>query len=233
MERAHPRHSRAGCLLDAALEDDLSAGTARELLDRGLAEIGLAASDPQKGALLQLATLLEDWAERINLTAHRTCEAIVHRLILDAAALSQCLPQGQRIADLGSGAGFPGLPLAILRPGSCLVLIEARERRHYFERAAIRSLNLANASARRGRVEGLPPAPHDLVVAQALAKPSSALELMLPWTAPGGTLAIPGAATPPEIRGPASVIPVGVLRYSVPCGGPARTVWLGRYEPGS
>jgi 16S rRNA (guanine527-N7)-methyltransferase len=203
----------------------------RQLLDQGLCEIGLEASEGQKSALLQLAEMLETWAERINLTAHRARDAIVHRLILDAAALAQSLPEARRIADLGSGAGFPGLPLAILRPESRLTLVEARERRHYFQRAAVRALSLPNVQTLRGRAEALQPTLHDMVVAQAFARPSNALEWMLPWAAPGATLAIPGAAAPLEIVPPPGVIHDNNLIYSVPCGGPARTVWLGRRQP--
>lgn len=212
-------------------ESDLTADVERELLDRGLGEIGLEVPEGQKSALLQLAELLEAWAARINLTAHRTRDAIIRRLILDAAALSQCLPAAQSIADLGSGAGFPGLPLAILRPESRLSLVEARERRHYFQRAAVRALGLSNVHTLRGRAEALRPTPHELVVAQAMAQPSSALTWMLPWVAPVGTLAIACAAPPPEITPPPAVSCQDILRYSVPCGGPVRAVWLGRRQP--
>jgi 16S rRNA (guanine527-N7)-methyltransferase len=213
------------------VEGDLTVERERELLDRGLREIGLEIPEGQRSALLQLAELLETWAERVNLTAHRTRQAIVHRLMLDAAALAQCLPAAPRIADLGSGAGFPGLPLAILRPQSDLTLIEARERRHYFQRAAVRALALPNVQTRRGRAETLEPTPHELVVAQAVARPAEALAWMLPWTAPGGVLAIPGAASPPDITPPPAVKFEEILSYSVPCGGPARTVWTARRQP--
>jgi 16S rRNA (guanine527-N7)-methyltransferase len=213
-------------------ENDLTAEAERELLDRGLAEIGLEASEGQRSALVQLAELLEAWAARINLTAHRTRDAIIRRLVLDAAALSQCLPAAQSIADLGSGAGFPGLPLAILRPESRLSLVEARERRHYFQRAAVRAMGLSNVHTLRGRAEALRPTPHELVVAQALAQPSSALPWMLPWAAPEGALAIPCAAPPPEITPPPAIRNQDILLYSVPCGGPARTVWVGRRQSG-
>lgn len=200
----------------------------RELLEQGLSELDLAASETQRDALLQLATLLEEWGERLNLSGHRRRDAIVRRLILDAAALSRILPAAQTIADLGSGAGFPGLPIAILRPRSSITLIEARERRHYFQRAAIRTLGLGNVQAVRGRSEDLPHAAHEGVVAQALARPSRALALMVPWAAPGAWLAIPGAASAP-VADPVSGIKIlKSLRYSVPCGGPERSVWMAR-----
>jgi len=201
---------------------------ARERLDQGFAEIDLAASEAQRGALLELAKLLEEWGERLNLSAHREREAIVQRLILDAAALSQVLPEAQSIADLGSGAGFPGLPIAILRPQSRITLIEARERRHFFQRAAIRALGLRNVRAVRGRLEALPTSAHEGVIAQALARPPRALALMVPWAAPGGWLAIPAAATPPAIASVSNLNSLETLRYSVPCDGPERSVWLAR-----
>jgi 16S rRNA (guanine527-N7)-methyltransferase len=201
---------------------------ARELLEQGFTELGLAGSDSeaQRDALLRLARLLEEWGARVNLSGYRSLDQIVRRLILDAVALSHVLPDAQSIADLGSGAGFPGLPLAILRPGSSVTLIETRERRHYFQRAAIRTLGLGNLRAVRGRSQDLPPTAHEGVVAQALARPSRALALMLPWAAPGGWLAIPSAATAPVIDPVAGVNILETLRYSVPCGGPERSVWI-------
>lgn len=214
--------------VESLQETDPTASAERSLLNEGLAELELDVSEKQREALLELAAILEQWAERINLTAHRSGEAIVRRLILDAAALSKVLPDAARIADLGSGAGFPGLPLAILRPDSTLTSIEARERRHYFQRAAIRTLGLSNAHAEHGRLESLTPTPHDLVISQALAKPGVALEWMTPWAAPGGLLAIPGGATPPVLPEVKTIESQGVTRYAVPCGGPERTLWLGR-----
>jgi len=204
-----------------------------ELLDRGLAEIGFSTSDAQRAALLELAALLETWGARLNLSGHRDRASIVRRLILDAAGLTQILPEAQTIADLGSGAGFPGLPMAILRPGSLVTLVEARERRHYFQRAAIRVLDLRNVESVRGRMEALPASPHELVVAQALARPSRALELMRPWAAPGGWLAIPSSAATPRIAPEIGIKPLETLRYSVPCGGPQRSVWLGQRAAGT
>jgi len=188
----------------------------------------LPTSPRQRSALLRLAVLLERWAQRINLTAHRDLDGIVGRLILDAAALCAGLPEVPSLVDLGSGAGFPGLPIAVLRPGCRVLLIEAREKRHHFQRAAIRELTLGNAEALRGRAEQLEPRPASAAVAQAVAEPSRALVWMLPWVEVGGWLVLPGGEQAPRVELPPAVVAERVVEYVVPCGGPRRTLWLGR-----
>jgi len=224
MRRSVPRGTlrRGRPLLSAA-----GLAEARELLDRGLAELDLHVTSTQRDRLLELAALLERWSVRINLTGHRGLEAIVHRLVLDAAALLAELPAPPSVADLGSGAGFPGLPAAILWPGTSVTLVESRERRHHFQRAACRALELSNARPLRGRAEALEASEHALVVAQAMAQPTEALHWMIPWATAGGLLALPGALEPPFPQDPRVEL-VRVARYCVPCGGPSRTLWVGR-----
>lgn len=223
---ARPSAARSEAEPSEAHSNQLEAG--RSLLRAGFAELALGVSEAQSEALLRLARLLERWGQRINLSGHRDVESIVGRLILDAAALSAHLPAVASLADLGSGAGFPGLPLAVLRPGCSLLLVEAREKRHHFQRAAIRELGLRNVASLRGRAERLPPRPHAGVIAQAIAQPSQALRWMLPWAEIGGWLGLPGGENPPEVGEHPAVTPTGVITYTVPCGGPRRTLWLGR-----
>jgi 16S rRNA (guanine527-N7)-methyltransferase len=205
----------------------------RELLAAGLTELALELAPKQADSLLALARLLHRWSRRTNLTGHRSLPAIVQRLILDAAALSTVLPRPSSLADLGSGAGFPGLPLAILWPGSRISLVESRERRHHFQKAACRELGLGNVHALRGRAEELDAVAHAVVVAQAMARPARAVEWMLRWAQPGGLLVIPGAEAAPEVPPHPHLDPEPPRSYRVPCGGPLRTVWLGRVRASS
>ena len=198
-----------------------------DLLAEGLESLELRLGAAAQRQLLDLARLLGQWAQRFNLTSHRTPQAIVRRLVLDALALTECLPAAQRVVDLGSGAGFPGLPLAVRRPSTRVVLVEARERRHHFQKTAIRELGLTNVEARHGRIEELEPIPSGGVVAQALSQPSRAVALSLPWCEAGGWIAVPGAETPPEPDPISGVARPEVRRYQVPCGGPQRTLWIG------
>jgi len=164
----------------------------------------------------------------MNLTAHRDAEAVVRRLILDAVALDRELPKVSSMVDLGSGAGFPGLPIALLHPERKVTLVDSRERSHHFQRAVVRELGIGNTILRLGRAEELAPEPHALVTAQAMAPPRQAVIWMLPWAEQGGILALPlSAAQPP----PESIEGVGaesVSSYAVPLGGPRRALWLGR-----
>jgi 16S rRNA (guanine527-N7)-methyltransferase len=150
------------------------------------------------------------------------------RLILESLAIAKELPPVDSIVDLGSGAGFPGLPIAILRPHAQVLLVEARERRHHFQRAAIRGLRRENIRALRGRIEELEPEPAELAIAQAVVPPPRMLPAMLPWVSSGGYAVIPGSETPPDPGTHGEIAEFEVRRYRAPAGGLARTLWIGR-----
>jgi 16S rRNA (guanine527-N7)-methyltransferase len=167
----------------------------------------------------------------MNLSAHRDPESIARRLVLDAAGLLTALPDFGSLVDIGAGAGFPGIPLAILRPSAAATLIESRERRVHFLRAAIRELGLAGrVTALHGRAEVLEARPAELVTLQAVAQIEVALELGLPWCQAAGTIAIPSSSdiALPSVpdRWRAEARP-----YSVPHSGPERSVVLIRQLP--
>ncbi len=122
------------------------------------------------------AALLRRWRRRINLVSEASLDDLWRRHMLDSAQLFPLLPPGaRRIVDLGSGAGFPGLVLAILGAEG-VVLVEADSRKCAFLETAIRETR-APASVVRGRIESLPPAPADAVVARALAPLPRLLDL--------------------------------------------------------
>jgi len=198
------------------------------ILAAGLAELGLPGD--RVAALAELSRLVARWAERINLTAHRRPEAVARRLVLDAVALGAALPivPPRTLADLGSGAGFPGLPLAILWPSCQVTLIDSRERKHHFQRTAIRTLGLSSARALRGRAESLEPTPHQVVVAQAMAQPATALQWMRRWVTPDGWLVLAQSDRPRSVVAPADVRFEEIRRYRVPLGDVSRSLWLGR-----
>jgi len=201
----------------------------RGLLAEGLGELELAVSEKQLAALLEITSLLAQWSKRFNLTGHRTTSQIVRRLILDAAALTARLPEIGSLADIGSGAGFPGFPVAILRPGCRVTLVESRERRHHFQRQVIRQLGLENVRAELGRAESLEPSLHAAAIAQAVAKPADALPLLLPWVERGGWLLFPGSMPPPAVpTEDRRVCFEPLVTYRVPLAGVERALWLAR-----
>lgn len=200
---------------------------AEQLADRA-DTLGVELSGEATESLLALTQLLDRWSSRMNLTGHRGPAAILDGLIVDAIAMNEYLPQAQRIADLGTGAGFPGLPLAILRPATQFVLVDAREKRHHFQKTAIRTLGLSNVAPLRGRIEALAPRPCQGVVAQALAPPEEAVELARPWIEPGGWVALPGTSDPPHPGAAAGAFERSATPcYRVPGRADARSLWIG------
>lgn len=213
--------------------DGWDRAAARRRLAEAAARLERALPEEAVERLLDLCALLAHWAGRISLTAHRTPDSVLDRLVLDALALRAALPALGSLADIGSGAGFPGLPVAVLDPDCRVTLVEARERKHHFQRAAVRRLGLGNVRARLGRAEALEPEPHALALAQAVGAPETLLPWLLRWAAPGGLVGLPGGARAPEVPAQPGVEPVEVLHYQVPLTGVSRTLWLGRRCEGS
>lgn len=212
-----------------ALERKNSGETVRDVLQRGLSELGIEPTPGQSDALLALVSQLERWSQRMNLTAHRSPDAIARHLVLGAAAFTAQVPPIASLADIGSGAGFPGLPFAVLRPESKVTLVEPRRKRHHFQRSAVRAMGIRNVDMRHGRAEELEPTLHQAAVAQALAQPDQALLWMAPWVESGGLVLLPASAdSPPPPENRDFSFNNRRLRYKVPCGGPVRVLWIGR-----
>ena len=175
--------------------------------------------------------MVVDWGRTTNLTGHRNLGEVVEHLVVDAIALQKALedeidaPGSGEAVDLGSGAGFPGIPIAMIRPGLRVSLVESRERRHHLQRAVRRHLAVANIEPRWGRIEALSPAPADLVFAQAVAPPSQVLAWAMDWVRPGGILVIPGGADPPEPGSHGDLARQGTGAYGVPGASRVRSFW--------
>jgi 16S rRNA (guanine527-N7)-methyltransferase len=169
---------------------DLPQVSPEHLLAEGLRSIG-DWGDGSVEPLSKFAHLLAQWSERMNLTAHRDVPSIIRHLILDAAALVPHLPAAGRLTDIGSGAGLPAIPLAILKPETEVLSVEPRSKRIYFQKAVAREIGLSNLHPLQGRAEDLSPVPSDLVIAQAVGAPQLVLDWMLPWCRVGGWVAIP------------------------------------------
>jgi 16S rRNA (guanine527-N7)-methyltransferase len=195
------------------------------LIDRALDELALSASPLQRGQLLAHLVLLEKWARTVNLSGHRT-QATAITLTLEALALGACSPRFESLVDIGSGAGFPGIPLAIVLPRRAVSLVESRERRHHFQCAVIRELELGNVRAILGRAESLDPDPHDAAVVQAVADPDTAAPMMARWVRSGGQLLFPTSRHLGEPQGQAGIRFLDRIEYQVPCGGPERVLWI-------
>jgi 16S rRNA (guanine(527)-N(7))-methyltransferase RsmG len=201
------------------------------ILEQGLAELDLEVRVGTAEQLCALVSLLHDWSARINLTGHRQPEEIASRLVLDAAALAAALPEikaAGALVDLGSGAGFPGLPIAILFPDLEVRLVESRKKRHHFQRAVRRELGLHHVTPLLGRAETLTPEAGDVVVAQAMTQPVEALTLMQRWARPGALVVLPASETAHPPDPPSGFGPLELREYRVPVVSTHRKLWLSR-----
>ena len=157
----------------------------RAVLADGARALGLDLSSKQIDQLLQLLDELERWNRAYNLTSiDGRAERITHHL-LDSLSLQAHL-SGTKVADVGTGAGFPGLPLAIANPERRFTLIDSNNKKVRFVGHATRTLGLANVTATHERVESMKLAePFDNVVARAFAPLPQLLEKVAPLCGPG------------------------------------------------
>jgi len=138
-------------------------------LHQGAAGLGLAMTPAAAGALVQLIDILQAGNAQFNLTAIRDREGILRKHLLDSLSVQPYL-RGIRIADIGTGAGFPGLPLAIVNPQRHFVLVESTGKKARFVVQAAAQLSLGNVEVVTQRAEDYdPPQPFDSVIARALA----------------------------------------------------------------
>jgi 16S rRNA (guanine527-N7)-methyltransferase len=148
-------------------------------------------SADQLGKLQLFLDLLLKWNAKINLTALRTPEEIVRRHFGESLFTGEHLQSeaGSEVADFGTGAGFPGLPIAILRPDWKLILIESQQKKSTFLREVIRKLGITNATVHADRAENLDTKSR-IVTMRAVEKFESALAVAASLVAPGGQLAL-------------------------------------------
>ena len=114
------------------------------------AELGVQATDDQIARLVEHYSVLVRWNERINLTRVTDPVAAARRHYGEAAFLHRELPDAESFVDVGSGAGFPGVPVALLRPATAMTLVESTQKKGAFLREV--SQDLANVSVFDGRV---------------------------------------------------------------------------------
>jgi 16S rRNA (guanine527-N7)-methyltransferase len=196
MKRAIPQSS--------ALEDLAT-------LENGIATLGLQLPEGAAARLMAYCDLLLKWNRTYNLTALKTPGEIITHHLLDALSilpwLDRCLPQASpapEILDVGSGAGLPGIPLALARPHLRVTLIDAIQKKTAFQQQAAIELQSTNLVPRHGRVESCPAREgnYAVIVSRAFSDLGTFIAATRHLLAPGGTwLAMKGRYPETECSG--------------------------------
>lgn len=148
-------------------------------------------SAPEQMAQLEkYIALLLDWNQRINLISPNDEERIAERHILESLAVFSAwsFPQNASVLDLGSGGGFPGVPLKIMRPDLAMTLLESRQKKAFFLNTAIRELKFENCRVVNARAEELSGKKYSIVIARAVADLKTLWEWSRPLLISGGAL---------------------------------------------
>lgn len=170
--------------------------TAEETLTAGLAALDVSLCDSKVRALLYYLTLLETWNRAYNLTAVRSPVDMVRRHLLDSLMVLPYV-RGPRLLDVGTGAGFPGMIIALISPHLQCVLLDKNAKKTRFCLQVIAELGINNVEVVRARAEDYQP--HLLfstVVARAFGQLSVLFSLVRHWLLPGGCLIAMKGADP-------------------------------------
>ena len=152
--------------------------------------------------LERFADELQKWGASSNLVGSTERSQLqIH--IDDSLVAAAELPERVRVVDLGSGAGFPGLPLAIARPDLAVTLVEIRERRVHFLRHVVRTLDLA-VEVLRTRIQSVPEQPFAFALARAVGPLEETARLAAPWVDVDGEIWIWSRLSPEEAGFPSA-----------------------------
>lgn len=161
-------------------------------MTQGFERLALALPEAAQSQLRQYLDELERWNAAYNLTAVRDRPGMVTRHVLDSAAVVPALtPEltapGARLLDVGSGAGLPGVVLAIMFPALDVTVLDSNGKKARFLRHAARALNLPNITVAEARVEAWrPEAPYSLIISRAFSSLGEFFAFTAPLLAPGG-----------------------------------------------
>lgn len=183
----------------------------KQFLERYLNEMGLACSDIQMEQFDAYHRLLAEWNGKMNLTAIRDPQEVALKHFADCLFGLRVLPEGAHVIDVGSGAGFPGVPLKIMRPDLHLLLLDSLNKRVLFLNELISTLGLTGIKTLHSRAEDGAKKElreqFDVATARAVAHLSVLSEYCLPYVKTGGIfLAYKGSSGFDEMEEAASAV---------------------------
>ncbi|MCI9246729.1 MAG: 16S rRNA (guanine(527)-N(7))-methyltransferase RsmG [Clostridia bacterium] len=153
-------------------------------------QFGVNLLEEQQNQFYQYMQLLLEWNEKMNLTAITEPQEILTKHFIDSISVVPYIKEGDKILDIGTGAGFPGIPLKIVLPQNSFTLLDSLNKRIHFLQEVVEQLKLENIEAVHGRAEEFCKEDrregYHIVVSRAVAKLNVLLEYMLPFTKVGG-----------------------------------------------
>ncbi len=167
-------------------------GEVVNILKSGSREVGVSLNQHMLKMLLVYFNELKEWNQKFNLTSLRDDREIILDHFVDSLSVVPHLPHSGKLIDIGSGAGFPGLPIKIAKPELAVTLIEAKRKKINFLRQVILLLNLLDITVVHGRIEKLTTENEcglfDILIARAFATLEPLLKLAAPLLKQGGQL---------------------------------------------
>ncbi len=180
----------------------------QEIFKRGITELGVSASDTCVASLFQYLDILEETNRTFNLTRIPRSEYVTLHLLDSLTCILEIESRaGLRILDVGTGAGFPGVPLAALRPEASVTLLDSTSKKIRFVTETANTCGITNIIGIHGRAELIAKTPehrnaYDMVVSRAVAAYPKLMEWLLPLTKRGGrVLAMKGSGYQDEMKG--------------------------------
>lgn len=177
----------------------------RQALLEGAGALGLEVPDALAAQLAKHHLLIRKWAQKVNLTAVLEPERAASIHGLDCLLFAELFApdDSRRVADIGSGAGFPGIVLALARPKLALTLIEPQRKRASFLKVALAELGRADVKVIEGRLDRVaagktPPFRSEVLVSRATIPPLELAGIAAPYLEPGGELVIASGAGAPS-----------------------------------
>lgn len=214
-----------------------------ELVREGASQLGVTVSQDQADQFAKHGRWLMEWNRRINLTAITDPKQVAIKHFLDAIAPLQHIPDRGQLLDIGTGGGFPGIPLKIMRPDQSMMLIDSVRKKINFVKHVIRQLPLNHIQAKHARAEALCENSgvgiYTVIVCRALADPVRVVKFAGPLLASGGKIVLyqgpnesPAVTShPPQISNLDGIAyRQSVFSYSLPVFGDARKVTILEYE---